>query len=322
MYNLDNYKNSFDSIHAPEDLEREIFEMTFNKQSRNRNYGKTLVCSVTAAALFAALGIVAYAAGWFNMKDALIDEDREIILTHPNDMVNEDGTTETVVTTVTSQVDTLNLWAIPDSPEFKATSEWYDYYWHQKDASSGEEEISNESYNYYGAFTQTDFDKLDEICEKYSLKLLSGWEFDDKGIIWSLYDAVGIDPILKPSAGHSYYGSYWYDNGAFKIEGAVSISGNESELIDYQLMRYMKGYIAVGAYLNIGNAENYDYWEYTTSDGTTVVLLSSPEKSIVIADYENSLLAVNILGSYGGNDFSNRTDLEAFAETFDFSVID
>ena len=94
------------------------------------------------------------------------------------------------------------------------------------------------------------------------------------------------------------------------------------ELIEYQLMRYMKGYIAVGAYLNIGNAENYDYWEYTTSDGTAVVLLSSPEKSVVIADYENSLLSINILGSYSGNDFSDRAALEAFAETFDFSVID
>lgn len=322
MHSFDKYKNCFDSIHAPESLEREIFEMTVNKQSRKRNYGKTLVCAATAAALVAALGIVAYAAGWFNIKDALINEDEEIIITYPLDIENEDGIMETVVTTAPTQIDTLNLWAIPESPEFKATSEWYDYYWHQKDTSSGEEEISNEAYNYYGAFTQTDFDKLDEICEKYSLKLLSGWEFDDKGIVWSLYDAVGIDPILKPSAGHSYYGSYWYDNGAFKIEGAVSISGNESELIDYQLMRYMKGYIAVGAYLNIGNAENYDCWDYTTSDGINVVLLSSPEKSIVIADYENSLLAVNILGSYDGNDFSNRSDLEAFAETFDFSVID
>ena len=87
-------------------------------------------------------------------------------------------------------------------------------------------------------------------------------------------------------------------------------------------MRYMKGYIAVGAYLNIGDAENYDYWEYTTFDGVNVVLLSSSGKSIIVADYDNSLLAINILGSYYGDDFADRAALEAFVETFDFSVID
>lgn len=321
MYNTENYKKCFDSIHAPESIEREIFEMTVNKPVRRTSFGKPLVCITVAMALFAALGIAAYAAGWFNIKDALISEDEEMTFPLVGDIVNEDGTVATVITTETAQIDILNLWALPDTPEFKATSEWYDYYWNQKDTASGEEEISDESYNYYGAYTQTDFDKLDEICEKYSLKLLSGWECDDDGIIWRLYDAVGISPLLKPEAEHNYCGSYWYDNGAFKLEGSVSIPGGNGEHIDYQLMRYMKGYIAVGAYLNIGDAENYDYWEYTTSGGIKVVLLCSPEKSIIVADYENSTLAINILGSYYGGDFTERTDLEAFAETFDFSVI-
>ena len=207
MYNTENYKKCFDSIRAPEGLEREIFEMTVNKCQHRRSYGKTLVCVAVAAALGAALGIAAYAAGWFNIKDALISENEEIEFPRVEDVVNEDGTVETVITTETSQIDILNLWAIPESPEFMATSEWYNYYWHQKDTSSGEEEITDESYNYYGAFTQTDFDKLDEICEKYSLKLLSGWECDDDGIIWRLYDAVGISPLLKPEAEHNYCGS-------------------------------------------------------------------------------------------------------------------
>lgn len=273
--------------------------------------------------LIFSFSIVAYAANWFNLRDAIMAQLKIAPQTDMVPIATEDGETEFTETITEGRVvDILNLWGNPESPEYKATQEWYEYYWREDwQPVPDDEEVNDEIYNAYGAFSQEDFDKLDEICAKYGLKLHGRQNYSD-GEIYELYNAVGCGNVLKEEAKHEYEDGYWYENGSFKIEGSVILPENTEHPVDYQLVRYVKGHVAIGAYLNIGDGEDYEQWEYTTSDGTSVVLLHSEEKDIVIANLENSLVYINVLDFSDESERNPAVNLEAFADTFDFSVIE
>ncbi len=95
-------------------------------------------------------------------------------------------------------------------------------------------------------------------------------------------------------------------------------------MIAYQFGNYVKGTFS-GVYLNVGDADSYREWQYTTSSGVIVSLALGETKALVIADLENSFVAVNVLTGSAGSDFGSSSvtedDLEAFADLFDFSVI-
>lgn len=161
-----------------------------------------------------------------------------------------------------------------------------------------------------------DATELDQITRKYNLRLhTSVTDFDSEDTLYSLLNA---EPFLTDCTAVS---GYIYEDGSFQAYG-TNVSGKSYE---YQLGRYVKGAFSEVT-LNIGSAEDYEEWIYTTSRGDEVQLSLGPSRCVVMSDQPKAFVAINLLGGTEGNSFFmpepvTKEDLEAFAELFDFAKL-
>ena len=139
--------------------------------------------------------------------------------------------------------------------------------------------------------------------------------FDSEDTLYSLLNA---EPFLTDCTAVS---GYIYEDGSFQAYG-TNVSGKSYE---YQLGRYVKGAFSEVT-LNIGSAEDYEEWIYTTSRGDEVQLSLGSSRCVVMSDQPKAFVAINLLGGTEGNSFFmpepvTKEDLEAFAELFDFAKL-
>lgn len=180
-------------------------------------------------------------------------------------------------------------------------------------------------YETYGCYTQEMVDKLEEICEKYGLTLhghctvVQLWEGGE-----NTHKNVGIETIFTDSgAEHEPFSGYYYEDGSFHFDGGTVLNREElpwKRAVEYQFSRLIRNSLDTLS-LNIGVQESYTQWHYTTLDGTEVLLAIGPDKGLIIAELEESIVNINVLNvddSYG--ELSMRS-LEAFADTFAFANI-
>ena len=158
---------------------------------------------------------------------------------------------------------------------------------------------------------------LDKIVKKYGLKLHTSSQdfFSEKGL-YARLDSPGFITNCTAISG------YVYEDGSFQGDGTI-VAG---KCYEFQLARYVKGSFSEVT-LNVGDAEGYDEWIYTTASGVDVQLSMGPDRCVLLADLPSSFIAVNLLGGTGGNSIFmpepvNKADLEAFADFFDFSSLD
>ena len=78
---------------------------------------------------------------------------------------------------------------------------------------------------------------------------------------------------------------------------------------------------ANGGYVNIGAWENCEQWDCTTAEGVTVTIVHSDSRDIVLANLENSVVAINVVDFEEHEAGRSRADMEAFADCFDFTAI-
>lgn len=224
---------------------------------------------------------------------------------------------------------TLSLSGLKGTPEYDAAREWENYV--QKSYKAGSNELSvNLVWDMYAenqAFSQEAKDKLDSILSKYGLKMHDSRtgvrSFDE------LYAAAGVSGFMPPSGGNGAYplGGAFYNDGTFSFNSAAVMPGGAD--VRYQFYCLAKGAFTRTGYL-LADAENYEEWTYTTSNGTDVLLAISANKSIMAVNLDSSFVFVNILSGMENNDGSmssydappiKKSDLEAFADSFDFAVI-
>ena len=212
----------------------------------------------------------------------------------------------------------IALQGVPGSPEFKANAEWMDFLASYDTAAMAEETAAclPEKYDLYSVSTQNMANELDQITRKYNLRLhTSVTDFDSEDTLYSLLNA---EPFLTDCTAVS---GYIYEDGSFQAYG-TNVSGKSYE---YQLGRYVKGAFSEVT-LNIGSAEDYEEWIYTTSRGDEVQLSLGPSRCVVMSDQPKAFVAINLLGGTEGNSFFmpepvTKEDLEAFAELFDFAKL-
>ena len=200
-------------------------------------------------------------------------------------------------------------------------------------------------YNYqyiYSCYTAEMCEKLDEICEKYSLKLINkiylyyseNSNFADETEITTedLLKMANCSQFIRESNDeftHIVDSGYIYDDGSFHLEGTARLKSDEATWkkdISYQMIRTMKGTLYPTGSLCIGDGESYEQWNYTTSNGIPLLLARSEKtlKEYVIANLNDSYVVINVCDdSSCSEDYPQKTkrDLELFAETFDFASI-
>lgn len=286
---------------------------------------KKIISIAAAAALVMALGITALATHLFGLSDMVIPASQSS--SPPSSDINGTNTTDEPVSPVTDY-DLIPMQGFPDSNEFKASVEWntfcknYDTDGKILDQVGNNSNEFTEKYPMYLVYSKEMADKLEEITAKYGLALHTSITIAENQE--QLLSLAGTGDFLKGTAGgvNRVYSGYIYNDGTFSYDGQAILENSID--IEYQFANYVKGVFSEPC-LNIGDADAYQEWQYTTKNGINVSLALSEKKSLVILDRENSFVIVNVLAGTGESDFGSgiiaKEDLERFSDMFDYSRI-
>jgi hypothetical protein len=288
---------------------------------------KRIMSLGAAAALIVALGITAMATDLFGIRDMVFGS-----YSDPRNIGPETAApTGDIVVEEPEENDLIIMQGYPDSNEYKACEEWNIFCENYDKDGSVLASVGNssneytENYPMYLVYSKDMADKLEEIIAKYGLTLHQTMTIVQNSD--ELITTAGTGDFLR-NAGNEFedtvLGGYVYNDGSFQYDGNLILDSGAS--VGYQFGRYVKGTFS-STYLNVGDADSYDEWEYTTVSGVKVNLALGNDKSLIIADLGSSFVTVNILDGTGGNDtFSSgvltKDSLQEFADAFDFSQID
>lgn len=177
-----------------------------------------------------------------------------------------------------------------------------------------------DEYYSYECYSWEMVDKIDEICEKYSLEPLG------KSYVFRqmehLFEALGIETVFSDAAApeESPFSGYCFQDGTFNMEGNITLPEPWNYTVVYSL-RSVKKTSFDGVYSSIGDLDSYEQWEYTMKDGTKVLLALQDEGRIIV-DKEDCFVVVTAFGK-PEDVFApiphERAFVEAFCEAFDFS---
>jgi hypothetical protein len=277
------------------------------ESERSRKKPIWYYASVAAACLVISLVVFTtgvLAADWFGL--------RSLILQKPDvDIDLSDAVTAGQYSAALSKDhDMISLSGYTDSAEAQALAEWnlflatYDPDGTILKENDKNPEFMNSMYSVYSREMQ---DKLNEIAEKYGLKLHTDIDFPD------------VDEFASRVGGQFWTdccdveSAYIYENGTFQYDSTCSEYG-----LDYQFRRSVKGTFEE-VDLNIGIAADYEEWQYMTSSGEPLLLALGPSKALIFADDDSCFIAINVLE--GTEDGLSKDTLEKFADSFDFGIL-
>ena len=182
--------------------------------------------------------------------------------------------------------------------------------------------IPNPYYIPYGCYSWEMVNKLNEIVRKYDLKLLSpdvGCQSYESSVLFS---SLGIDGVFHGDV--EYLSGYFYPEGTFNIELLFQPDTDQWPYEDNLASYYysVKEYFDP-VYYEVADLENCTQWNYTRSDGRTVLLVMNDEQARIIADLQDALVTVSFASSKwdGGTKVQmTQSALEQISEQFDFSI--
>lgn len=313
------YNEMFSQVHSSFEFNREVFEMNRRKKKAVRR----LAVTAASLAIIAGIGGTAYASHTLGLKELLIKKGSTTKVENPIQTThNPDG--EFTEPPVEEPMDLINMSGWADSNEGKAVSEWTEFTdSYDKDgaiiAKVGNDPTGFEDkYGMYLVYSQEMADKLDEITGKYNLKLHQSMDdFYDNNDLIQLVNGDFMGSKNQVESG------YVYNDGSFHYDGMFTLdNGNQ---VNYQFSDMKKGYFSEPV-LNVGDANEYEEWNYQTKNGEEVYLALGKEKGLIITERKESFVAVNVLagteeGFLGDYPSISKEELEEMADSFDFSVL-
>ena len=262
-----------------------------------------------------------------------------------------DSDTHIVGPTVPVERKVLTLSGLAGTPSYQAAQEWYEF----KQSYDPEHRIIVQlqsegkipeypkAYSAYNIYTQEMKDKLDEIVQKYNLKLAGGVvPFRSTK---QLCRALGIQNEWTGAGdGHVRITTGWiYEGGNLNLGYDFSLPQTaDSQRVDtsgdiYYRRKdcFSEDTVEVGAGALLGENYGLREWNYTKSDGTNVLIVrsSSDWRAWLICDQPQTTVSVMVaarLEAYSDDEQGNAiiyatemTDrqLEVLAENVDFSLV-
>lgn len=186
--------------------------------------------------------------------------------------------------------------------------------------------IPDNYHHTYGCYSQEMVDKLDEIVEKYDLKLLSDCTICQSYESDVLLNMLGLEGLLISGgqADAEYGGGYFFPEGTFNL--SVTLHPN---MDDWQLGKVYADYrYSVKEFFDpvtgtIHGIENCKQWNYTRADGQTVLLVHNENTARIYADLPDAFVSIWIdPTTWVGGETAPLTAeaLEQVAELFDLSA--
>lgn len=306
-------------------LQKEFVKKEKKRSMREKSAKLGFRLAVGAAAGCLLIGTAAYVVYHFRLKDVGSGKEKVLDLSVPAE--EPEGTAQKDIPK--KEVDMVSLAGVAGSPEHEADVEWQEFLENYDQdgsilAAVGESPTGFEAeYGEYLCYSQEMADKIDEICEKYGLQKLTGFELAEN--YEGLCNSAGVGDFLGVKGEDvkaEYLSGWFFADGSFDFDGSAVIGGSSFVTTDYQFSRAMKGTFQ-GTSLNVGNLKEYKEWDYTTKNGETVLLATNGStKALIIAEREKSFVTVNVLGDIQKGLFGiGEEELEKMAEAFDFSVI-
>lgn len=234
-------------------------------------------------------------------------------------------------TEVTRKV--ISLQGIADSANQKAAKEWYEFEKSYDTSTISDDYSAPRQYDAYPVFSQEMVEKVDEIAEKYGLKLAGRGELVQDWQKELFYEALGIDSLLRENAGikTGFSSGYFYENGNFRfgIECDVSDAGFQWEHPLWLDVQYKdKAYFdTVFFTMDAGSAA--EQWVYPCQDGTEVLVVIIKDarygdQARIFYDREDAFLTASMELQYFHEDDTvdtmTREDLERMLDKIDFSI--
>lgn len=227
----------------------------------------------------------------------------------------------------------LTLSGIKGTPEYQAAKEWYDFLQEYDPNGDIQESVIyagkkpswNREYDAYNVFSEEMVEKLDQLSEKYDLRLLG--EMQRYHAPGTMFRAVGVDNLLLPDSGVNmiFQNGAHYESGAFSCVFDLDMPGEGWP--SFVMGRYV--YSPKGSldpqFLVLGSDTEVSEWNYQTASGTDVLLISEGEAygSVIFCNRGDASIAV-VLSTMRklAEDNTSLTEkqLEQIADAFDFEA--
>ena len=222
-----------------------------------------------------------------------------------------------------------------ESVNYQATREWIDFITsydtdrtleQQKDRSGY---TAPEDYRIYNCYTLQMQEKVDELCEKYTLQLAGPVYFTREPE--QVFSAVDISSMMHKSSEDmfSLSGGSYYRSGSFNMVGMVNHCFSGRSTADSLLFVYAcdRKNVFFPDYVILRDMDSADSWEYTAWDGTNLILVQSPARGVIVADVGDFFISVTLDFCYsspeGEVDAHNpctREDFEWIADDFMYQI--
>lgn len=212
----------------------------------------------------------------------------------------------------------ISLQGFAGTPEYLAGKEWltfresYDTDMKLMDSARFDDYVEPEAYWVYDCYTKEMVDKVNEILEKYDLKMPIR-EFNDVPAE-ELFDALGMDSILSSDISDTFElarGTY-FDDGSFEVVGNSLLTPQWGSGINFHYLCLKKGTF-YDLYGTIEDPASYEQWEYTTEGGSHLLMAVGSTESRILLDRKDCFTSVYLYGSL------DREVLEKIADGLDFT---
>ncbi len=255
--------------------------------------GRVLVLAAVFATLLA-LALTAVAANWLGLWDLLLPLKTQVNPSWQESLQSQQ--TE----------DNITLTGVFGTPEWQAAAEWQIFLeGYQTSAEDNSVFLPGSSYDYYRVYDETMARKLEDLTERFSLKLHTDMmDIDAEELFRQLGGA-----LLPDDRGSGYL----YEDGSFLLEGNIRLPGYGA--LKYQIFRAVRGSFT-DIFLAIGEISRWQEWTVTAADNRNVTLALSEQRGLILAELEDCVVTVNVLG---GN--VSRETMESLADQLAFSVL-
>ncbi|MBR4289143.1 MAG: hypothetical protein IKT52_00695 [Oscillospiraceae bacterium] len=238
-----------------------------------------------------------------NLQDLIIGERT----TGRGEILDADG--NILVETELTQ-DVISLQGIQSTPAYLANQEWLQFTQTYK-PEAGEYWESNENYWAYSVLDQTMADKIDEICDKYSLKVI-GKPWHEHVDCYQFLPIVGIEDLLKAdsTAKLNIPSGRFFEGGSFTVYGTLTLKDQENPLnLTYHCIKKDVFYDVFAYVPRVNVTEKH----YTTDENESVLLLYSNKSGLILANHNEYFITISV-------DLVDGVSLEQVADVFDFTV--
>ncbi len=220
-----------------------------------------------------------------------------------------------------------DLQKVWDSPELQAAVEWYAYvgaksmeYQEGRFPEEGPEAYG--TYDWFRCFSQEMVEEMKAMAQRYGLTLPGMWNrrYDTIG---TLYRELGASEFLPKQRGRAAY-TWHLDDGSFDVmcEHGVLSNGDTAQ---YWLYCLRQGSFHPIHMALVGDLEDYELTEYTTADGTDVLLYLGTSDCLAVTELHHCIVVVRLCVGSTPNHRGVTVDteaLQAFADDIGFQIMD